>query len=101
MNFLLCCDCFHQLNSTQYRRTTGCCPLLRQYYMHIDAATGSTEESSLASHSDGTGNVANTAGPEYELVLDDLQAKRGALSRAAEFLRVILLSDVVDLQALC
>ena len=32
-----------------------------------------------------------------QLVLDDFQGKRGTLNRAAEFLRVCLLTDVVNL----
>eukprot|EP01043_Picozoa_sp_COSAG02_P034009 COSAG02_NODE_2354_length_9081_cov_4.549544_3_plen_754_part_00 len=79
------------------------CPLLRQQQICTDAARGSAHDTFVSV--DQSYEPAHTASaaeshsdPEYELVLDDLQAKRSALIRAAEFLRVCLLTDVLDLQ---
>ena len=79
------------------------CPLLRQQQSCTDAARGSAHDTfACADQCHEPAHMASAAEspsyPEYELVLDDLQAKRGALSRAADFLRVCLLTDVLDLR---
>ena len=77
------------------------CPLLYQHQPDADAAGGSTRDTSASlDQSHEVPATDSSSEPEYELVLDDLEAKRGALRRAAGFLRVCLLTDVVDLQTL-